>query len=73
MYNTLCEYKGTEGNNLIPYYYYYPIYYYYYYSTIHNTVYSASLILVAPPVALPRGATRLNLHSHRRILYTKPL
>ena len=28
MYNALCEYKGVEGNYLLPYYYYY--YYYYY-------------------------------------------
>ena len=38
MYNALCEYKGAEGNYLLPYYYYYPIFYDYY-STILNTVY----------------------------------
>ena len=37
MYSALCEYKGTEGNYLIPYYYY-PLYYDYY-STILNTAY----------------------------------
>ena len=34
-------------------------------------LYTASLILVAPPAALPRGANRLNLHSHQRINSTK--
>ena len=32
-----------------------------------SILYTASLILMAPPAALPLGATRLNLHSHRRI------
>ena len=43
MNNALCEFKGVEGNDLIPYYYYYYYYYYSicydYYSTIFNTVY----------------------------------
>ena len=35
MYSALREYKGVEGNSLLPCYYYY----YYYYSTILNTIY----------------------------------
>ena len=64
MYNTLCKCKGAEENYLLPYFI---ILYYDYYSTIFNTEYTALLILVAPPAALPHGATRLNLHSHRGI------
>ena len=37
MYNTLCEYKGAEGNYLLPYILI--LIYYDYYSTILNTVY----------------------------------
>ena len=37
MYNALCEYKGAEGNYLLPYHYY--SIYYDYYSTIFNTVF----------------------------------
>ena len=34
MYNALCEYKGEEGNYLLPFYYYYC-----YYSIASNTMY----------------------------------
>ena len=37
MYNALCEYKGTAGNDLLPYVII--LIYYVYYSTILNTVY----------------------------------
>ena len=64
-YKALCKYKGAEGNYLLPYYYY--SIYIMIITPLYLTLYTASLILVAPPAALPLSATRLNLHSHQRM------
>ena len=58
MYNTLCEYKGMEGNYLLP-----SIIIIIIIIPLHRILYTASFILVAPPVVLPLNSSRLNLHS----------
>ena len=60
-YTALCEYKGAEGIYVLIIILYIMII-----TPQYSILYTASLILVAPPAALPLGATRLNLHSHQR-------
>ena len=62
MHNALCEYKGVEGNVLLPYITVILLLFQY----IDHCILPVYCILVAPPAAHPLNSTRLNLHLHRR-------